>query len=121
MYYPDTGGNDCGPRPYELLLSSLGSCTSLTLQLYAERKNIQLKGVEINLTHSKVNREDISLLPSSLEKSSKLIFDKIERQILVFGTLTEDDLSKLLQIADKCPVHKTLEEGCVLVTTLAKA
>jgi uncharacterized OsmC-like protein len=97
------GGEDAGPNPYELLLAALGACTSMTVQMYAERKQWPLRGVQVNLSHAKVHAEDCA------ECETKVgMIDRIELRICLVGDLSEEQQRRLLEIADKCPVHRTL-------------
>jgi putative redox protein len=107
------GGNDIGPGPYELLLMGLGACTSMTLKMYADRKKWPLENVEVRLTHAKVYVEDCA----DCEKGAKL--DRIERVVTLFGPLSEEQKGRLMEIADKCPVHRTLTSKIDIVTRLA--
>mmetsp|Transcript_14541 Transcript_14541/g.22930 ORF Transcript_14541/g.22930 Transcript_14541/m.22930 type:complete len:426 (+) Transcript_14541:125-1402(+) len=110
----DVGGQDKGPSPYDLLLASLGSCTSMTLKMYADRKNIPLEGVCVELNHEKVYLKDCQQCENKANK-----IDKIERKITLHGeNLSDKDRAKLLKIADMCPVHKTLVNGSVVTTQL---
>ena len=106
------GGNDVGPGPYEFLLMSLGSCTSMTLQMYASRKKWPLAQVVVRLRHSKVYAEDCA----DCEKPAAKI-DRIEREIEVIGALDAEQRSRLLEIANQCPVHRTLSSRIDIKTT----
>lgn len=97
------GGSNLGPGPYELLLASLGSCTSMTLRMYANRKNISLDNIEIALKHHRIHAEDCS----DCESKTGFI-DKIEKSIKLEGDLTDKQRQRMLEIADMCPVHRTL-------------
>ncbi|MEM7550641.1 MAG: bifunctional alpha/beta hydrolase/OsmC family protein [Bacteroidota bacterium] len=107
------GGNDLGPTPYGYLLASLGSCTSMTLRMYADHKKWNLKEIRVHLGHKKVHAEDCDHCE---EKDSKI--DRIEREIEIFGDLDEGQKKRLLEIADKCPVHKTLHNDVEIISTL---
>lgn len=97
------GGEDVGPDPYSLLLSALGACTSMTLLLYAKNKGWALEEVEVVLTHTKQYAKDCADCET---KEGKV--DEIRRRIRLEGTLTDEQKSRLMDIAAKCPVHKTL-------------
>lgn len=97
------GGTDSGPSPYEYLLAGLGACTAMTLRLYAERKSLALERVTVRLAHDKVHASDCEACET---REGKL--DKIERHVHLAGELSEDERRRLLEIADKCPVHRTL-------------
>jgi putative redox protein len=98
------GGLDSGPGPYDLLLASLGACTSMTLRLYADNKKLSLDRVSVRLTHNKIHAEDCL----NCETKEGMI-DRIDRNITLEGALSADERKRLLEIADKCPVHRTLE------------
>jgi len=107
------GGNDVGPGPYEFLLMSLGSCTSMTLQMYASRKKWPLAQVVVRLRHSKVHAEDCA----DCEDNPKAMIDRIERTLEFVGGLDAEQRSRLLEIANQCPVHRTLSSKIDIKTT----
>jgi uncharacterized OsmC-like protein len=97
------GGTDTGPGPYDLLLAALGACTSMTVAMYARRKGWPLAGVMVRLRHAKIYAADCAEC-----ETREGMLDRIERDIHFDGTLTGEQRSRLLEIADKCPVHRTL-------------
>ncbi len=107
------GGDDTGPSPYGYLLSALGACTSMTISLYAARKAWPLTRVQVRLKHSKDHAEDCTACE---DKDTRL--DRMEREITLEGELDALQREKLLAIADKCPVHRTLESGVKILTRL---
>jgi uncharacterized OsmC-like protein/alpha/beta superfamily hydrolase len=109
----EQGGTDTGPTPYDLLLSGLGACTSMTLRLYANLKKLPLEGVRVTLRHAKVHAVDCAHCESQTGK-----IDRIEREIEVIGPLSEEQRLRLLEIADKCPVHRTLTSEVEIVSRL---
>jgi uncharacterized OsmC-like protein/alpha-beta hydrolase superfamily lysophospholipase len=111
------GGSDSGPSPYDYLSIALGACTSMTIRLYADFKKLPLDKVQVRVRHDKRHAEDCRDCAES--KSPKI--DHFERTIRVDGNLDEDSRQKLLAIADKCPVHNTLEHGARIITAEEKA
>src|SRR5262245_24734670 len=110
------GGEDAGPNPYELLLMSLGACTSMTLRLYARRKQLPLTRVAVRLRHARIHAVDCA----DCETKTGFI-DRIEREIVLEGELDADQRKRMLEIADMCPVHRTLTSEISIVTRLAAA
>jgi len=108
------GGDDFGPSPYQLLSSALGACTAMTLKMYADRKKWYLGEIQVHLKHDKVYAEDQS---ESIENGgARKKIDVIVRQLEFSAELSEAQRSRLLEIANRCPVHRTLE-GAVLIKT----
>ena len=97
------GGTDTGPSPYDFLLAALGTCTSMTISLYARRKGWPLENVKVSLHHSKIHAVDCAECETKVGR-----IDRIEREIQLTGALTNEQRAKLMEIADKCPVHQTL-------------
>jgi len=97
------GGTEAGPNPYDLLLASLGSCTSMTVALYARRKQWPLESVTVRLRHARIHAVDCR----DCETHEGMI-DRIEVDLELLGPLTEEQRARLLEIAGKCPVHRTL-------------
>ncbi len=107
------GGTNLGPDPYELLLASLGACTGITLRMYANHKKWPVEEIRINLRHHRIYNEDCE---NCKENEKKL--DKIERIIEIEGDLSDAQLERLLEIADRCPVHKTLSSKVRIDTSV---
>jgi len=97
------GGTDTGPSPYDFLLAALGTCTSMTISFYARRKGWRLENVTVSLYHSKIHATDCAECETKVGR-----IDRIERAIQLTGALTNEQRAKLMEIADRCPVHQTL-------------
>jgi uncharacterized OsmC-like protein/fermentation-respiration switch protein FrsA (DUF1100 family) len=109
-----SGGDDTGPAPYDFLLAALGACTSMTMRLYAERKSLPLERTTVTLRHSKIHAEDCA----ECETKAGML-DQIERVIRVEGPLDTEQRERLMEIADKCPVHRTLTSEVRILTNAA--
>ena len=107
------GGTNRGMSPYGLLSASLGACTSMTIRMYARRKGWPLAHVAVEVTHDKVHAQD-----AAATGTGKV--DRFARTIQLEGDLDDAQRARLLEIADKCPVHRTLEQSSVVTTVLAK-
>ncbi|ABD87233.1 bifunctional alpha/beta hydrolase/OsmC family protein [Rhodopseudomonas palustris] len=107
----EAGGDDSGPGPYDLLLAALGACTAMTIRLYADRKALPLDRVTVSLAHSRIHAEDCA----ACETKAGML-DRIERLIWFDGVLDAGQRDRLMQIADKCPVHRTLTSEIRIVT-----
>lgn len=105
------GGEDAGPGPYDFLLAGLGACTSMTMRLYADRKSLPLDRVTVTLKHSKIYARDCAECDTR-----EGMLDQIERAIAMDGALDAEQRKKLMEIADKCPVHRTLISEIRIVT-----
>ena len=106
---PESGGSGRGPDPYDLLLASLGACTSITLTMYAQSEGLPLRGVTTRLQHSNVHADDCAECETEEGK-----IDWIELRIELDGPLSDEQRSQLLEIAEKCPVHQTLTSETVI-------
>lgn len=100
------GGGDAGPAPFDFLMAGLGACTSMTLRMYAERKGLALTGISVVLNHNKTEVDGIQR-------------NRISRQITLEGNLSDAERQRLLEIAEKCPVHRALSQSFVLESQLA--
>jgi len=110
----DFGGNDFGPSPYDLVSSGLSACTVMTLQMYAKRKKWPLVNVSVHTTHDKTHASDCESCEDTAAK-----IDTFHREIQLTGALDQKQRERMLQIADKCPVHRTLHSETRVITKLS--
>lgn len=108
------GGQDSGPGPYDFVLAGLGACTSMTMRMYADRKSLPLDRVTVTLKHSKIHAKDCEEC-----ETREGMLDQIDRVIAIEGSLDADQRKRLMEIADKCPVHRTLTSEIRIVTKAA--
>ncbi len=108
------GGEDTGPGPYDFVLAGLGACTSMTMRMYADRKSLPLERVTVTLMHSKIHAQDCA----ECETKAGML-DRIDRVISIEGALDAEQRQRLMEIADKCPVHRTLTSEIHIVTRAA--
>lgn len=105
------GGTDTGPSPYDLLLAALGSCTAMTVGMYARRKELPLEKVRVALRHAKIHATDCEDCETKIGK-----IDRIEMDLHFTGALSDEQRAKLVEIAGKCPVHRTLKSEIEIQT-----
>jgi putative redox protein len=110
----DMGGEDLGPSPYELLSAGLGACTAMTLKMYADRKKMDISEIKVHLNYDNDYLSDCEHCPDEERK-----IGRFERLVEIVGNIDEAQQKRLLQIANKCPVHKTLEQGVTVKTELS--
>jgi putative redox protein len=110
---PSVGGDDSGPSPYQLLSASLGACTSMTMRMYAMRKKWSIGRISVRVRHEKIHAQDCAECETTEGK-----VDRMEREIHIEGELTEEQRHRLLEIADICPVHRTLHSEVVVTSRL---
>lgn len=109
------GGQNTGPDPYDYLLMGLGSCTLMTMKMYAERKGWKVDDMYLELRHDKRHAEDCA---ECEDPKSKI--DHIEKELIIKGNLSREQLDKLLEISKKCPVHRTLEGDITIASSLSE-
>ncbi|MBL8704735.1 MAG: OsmC family protein [Rhodospirillales bacterium] len=110
----DAGGDDAGPNPYEYLLAALGACTSMTIRMYVQRKGWVLRRIHVRLRHEKIHARDCAECETRVG-----MVDQITREIALEGDLDAEQTAKVMEIADKCPVHRTLTSEIRIVTRQA--
>jgi len=108
------GGEDSGPGPYDFVLAGLGACTSMTVRLYADRKGLPLERTTVTLRHSKIHAQDCAEC-----ETREGMLDQIDLTIGMEGDLDAEQRKRLMEIADKCPVHRTLTSEIHIVTRAA--
>ena len=113
------GGFDAGPSPYDLLAAALGTCTTMTLRMYADRKGLEVTRVSVEVAHDKVHASEVSEVAA--ERSGGRPIDRFTRTITIEGDLDDAVRQRLAEIADRCPVHRTLEQSSVIETSVAEA
>jgi putative redox protein len=109
------GGTDTGPGPYDFLLTGLGACTSMTMRMYADRKALRVDRITVTLAHKKIHAEDCEEC-----ETREGMLDQIDRVIRIEGALDAEQRKRLMEIADKCPVHRTLTSEIRIVTKAAE-
>jgi putative redox protein len=106
---PAPAGSDAGPNPYELLLGALGACTAMTLRLYADRKGWPLRGVDVALQHERIHATDCAEC-----ETREGFLDRITKRITLHGPLDDEQRQRLSEIAERCPVQRTLQREVVI-------
>jgi len=106
------GGADSGPTPYDLLLAGLGACTAITVRMYAERQGWPLRHITVRLRHRRIHATDCAGCETTIGQ-----LDHIEREMQFDGELTDKQRARLLDIAERCPVHRTLHSEVLISTT----
>ena len=110
----DLGGDNTGPNPYDLLLGSLAACTSITLSMYTKRKGIEMTSLSVEYSYEKVHADDCEVC----EDEHTGMIDHVTSRIFIDGNFDEATRKRLIDIAQRCPVHKTLEKGIVFDETV---
>src|SRR5690606_1011451 len=110
----DVGGNDFGPTPYQFLASSLAACTAMTLRMYANRKEMDVTEIKVHVSHSRRYSDD-----AAHDDQTDARIDHFERMIEIEGDISDQQRQRMIEIANKCPVHKTLEGHIEISTALA--
>ena len=110
----DLGGDNTGPNPYDLLLGSLAACTSITLAMYTRRKGIAMTSLSVEYSYDRIHADDCG----KCEDTDSGMIDHVTSRIFIDGEFDEDTRKRLIEIAQRCPVHKTLENGIVFDDTV---
>jgi len=110
----DMNGTDTGPNPYELLLGALGACTCITISYYCQRKGWALESVSASYTYDKIHADDCE----HCDDDASGFLHNVEAEIFIDGDFDEDQRARLADIATRCPVHKTLDQGMVFAETI---
>ncbi len=110
----DLGGDNTGPNPYDMLLGALAACTSITMSMYAQRKNINISSLSVEYSYDKVHAKDCE----QCDDSHAGMVDRVTSRIFIDGDFDEATRKRLMDIAQRCPVHKTLENGIVFDETV---
>ncbi len=111
------GGTDTGPTPYELLLSALAACTTITVSMYAQRKGWDVQRIEVSYDHDRIHVKDCA----DCEDHQKGYIDRITSKVTIHGELDTAERERLAEVAASCPVHKTLEKGVHLIDEVSFA
>ena len=111
------GGTDSGPTPYEILLGGLAGCIAITLRLYANHKGIELSGVDVELEFDRVHADDCI----DCDERDDGLIERIQSRVKLYGAFDDAQRKRLTQVAQRCPVHKTLEKGVHLSDTVTFA
>lgn len=109
----ELGGSNTGATPYDFLLAALGSCKSITMRMYADRKGYKLKHVEVSLSHKKIHADDCESC-----ETKKGMIDLIQSDIRIIGDLTDKERQKIYDIAERCPVHRTITNEILIKSAL---
>jgi putative redox protein len=110
----DLGGDNTGPNPYDLLLGSLAACTTITLSMYTKRKGIEMTSLSVEYSYQKIHADDCE----QCEEEHTGMIDHVTSRIFIDGNFDEATRNRLIDIAQRCPVHKTLEKGIVFDETV---
>lgn len=113
------GGENLGPSPYDLINAGLGACTAMTLKMYARRKNIPFDDITVHLNHKRRRVDDVeACMAGEVDADQQGNFDQFERLIEITGNVTDEQRQRMLEIADRCPVHRSMERRSTIITKL---